>query len=225
MEITKDLLFMNMLQERKSDRLTMKKHEMDKILYQHGVYDTSQYIMSARSTIIDACYCKDIIQSLHLSISEEHNDWRNNLEWQPVENNPDIKRLNIDGKNMPLYQMDIVGIEISKIRFQNMMVKTFFQCCRNAFDAMSQAVNSACLAFEALEISEVDFAKMSKVFGKPQYSKVFPSISNWFSYVSSSPQFDYINSYCNRTKHTCEIPTNISLPLFGNDKELFKNKI
>ena len=195
----------------------MKKYEMDLILHQHGVYDTSQYLLSARSTIIDACYCKDIIQSLCLSISDEHDDWRNNLEWQPVEGNQDMKRLNIDDKNMTLYKMDIVGIEISKIRFQNMMIKSFFQCCRNAFDTLAQAANCSCLASKAKKIKQVDFGKMLAEFEREPYNIMFPTMSKWFSTVKESDQYKYIDNYCNRTKHVCEIPTSITLPLFGNN--------
>lgn len=195
----------------------MNSVDMGKLFHKYGVYDALQFILSAHESINTAYYCKNLIENLSNEIEKEHEDWRENLEWKPLPENDKVHRLSID--TMPSFSVDIAGIQVSKLFLRDMMIKDFFQYSRNAFDAMAQAANSACLASRAKRIETVDFTKMRDVFQQQTYSTAFPVVSGWFSKVGSASEYNYIDVYCNRTKHTCEIRTKTELPIFGDKKE------
>lgn len=191
--------------------------ELGKLLHSFGVYDALQFILSAQRSITTACYCKEFVEKLGNEIEEEHADWLDNWEWQPLEENKRVFELKADG--FPSYTTVIAGVEISKFFFRDMMIKDFFQYSRNAFDMMAQAANAACLAFRAKRIESVDFPKMAEVFQQQTYSSTFPIMSGWFSSVNSAQEYDYLNMFCNRTKHTAEVRTNTPLSIIGDKIE------
>ena len=115
--------------------------------------------------------------------------------------------------------MDIAGVKISKFFFRDMMIKDFFQYSRNAFDMMAQAANAACLAFKAKKIDKTDFLRMKEVFERQTYSSAFPIMEGWFSKIFNSQEYNYLNMYCNRTKHICDVSTNAPLSFIGSKIE------
>lgn len=197
----------------------MDQKELGIFLHRHGVYDAHQFIMSARESIITACYCKDLINNISSEIEKEHDEWRNAWEWEPVAGNGKMFRMNIRGDSFPAQTIDIAGVEISKFFLRDMLIRDFFQYSRNAFDAMAQAANAACLASQAMKIEDVDFGHMMRFFQKESNAQKYPDISSWFSTVVSSEGYNYIDMYCNRTKHTCGIHNKTSLPMLGTDSE------
>ena len=190
----------------------MTEKELGKLLYDNGVYDSLQFIFSAHNSIIDACYSKDIILEINKSIIKEHEDWRNS--WL-LDSNTKV----IMGEP-PLFSAQIFDIEISKLRFRDMLIKSFFQSCRNSLDAMAQAANAGCLASKAKRIETVDFGIMRDKFSQITYSQIFPLMNAWFQKVDMSTDYQYIDMYCNRTKHTCTVDTKSSFALFGNEHSL-----
>lgn len=190
----------------------MTEKELGKLLYDNGVYDSLQFILSAQNSIIDACYSKDIILGVNKSIIKDHEDWRNS--WLLDSNGKVIMG------EAPRFLAQVFDIEISKLRFRDMLIKTFFQSCRNALDAMAQAANAGCLAFKAKRIETVDFCSMKKTFQQETYRKAFPTMYSWFVNVDNAGDYKYIDMYCNRTKHTCTVDTKSSFALLGNEHSL-----
>jgi len=195
----------------------MNSSEMGILLHSFDVYDALQFIQGARKAIITACFCKDFIEKLGDEIEVEHADWMDHWKWRPLENNKKVYELKAD--RFPAYTMDIAGVEISKFFFRDMMIKDFFQYSRNAFDMMAQAANTACLAFRAKNIDKTDFTQMRKVFEQQTYSSAFPIMSGWFSKVNNAQEYAYLDMYCNRTKHTCDVATHAPLAIIGDKTE------
>lgn len=191
----------------------MNKMELEKLFHQYGVFDAAQYIISARDSIINACYYKDIVVGLNQKIHDEHEDWLERTSLVPIEENPKVKKILFDKR--PDFNIDIAGVIISEFAFQKMIIKAFFQECRNALDILAQAANAACLAFRAKRIETVDFRIMKDVFHQQTYSNTFPDMCKWFEDVFNSSEYSYVDNYCNRSKHTCSVQTKFQLPIFG----------
>lgn len=191
----------------------MNSKEMGKLLHSYGVYDTLQFILSAHTSIKTAYFCKECIEKIGDEISKEHTDWLEQWEWQPLEENKKVYKLKTDG--FPPYTMDVAGVGVSKFFFRDLMIKDFFQYSRNAFDMMAQAANAACLASKAKSIESVDFPRMVGVFQQQAYATKFPGMNTWFSKVNCSQEYEYVNMYCNRTKHTADVRTYSPLSLIG----------
>ena len=195
----------------------MTRDEFAKFFYDNGVYNTLQFIDSAKGSMLDACYYKDIILELCKDIISENDRWRNSWTIEQTDEKTKWKKVNIG--ELPRFETELFNLTLSKIRLRDMFIKGFFQSCRNAFDEMAQAANAACLAFRAKRIETVDFPQLAKVFHQQTYCQAFPSISSWFSHIQSSDDYKYIDMYCNRTKHTCSVETKAALPIFGEGKK------
>lgn len=206
---------MNTLQERRLLK-TVNSTEMGVFLQQNGVYDALQFINSAYETILIACTCKDLIINISEEINTEHFEWRDNLKWVPTKENAKVSRLEITAP--PSFEMEVAEVQINKFFFRDFLIKDFFQYCRNSFDLMAQIANAACLAFCALKIEKVDFPQLLKEIEKGTEIVQFQNLCNWITKVNSAPEYQYINMYCNRTKHTCGIKTRTELPIFGSEK-------
>lgn len=193
----------------------MDMRKLKKLLFDNQVYDAVQFIQNAHLSIIDACYYKDLILNVSKSIIEENEQWKQSLELEPCDQQG--KYTKIDMKTAPDFWTSVFDVRISKLQFRDMLIKSFFQSCRNALDALAQAANTACLASKAKKTERVDFGKMKNVFSQQTYSQLFPYMDNWFTTINAAKDYQYINAYCNRTKHTCDVRTNLSLPLIGND--------
>lgn len=195
----------------------MTRDEFAKLLYDNGVYNTLQFIDSAKGSMLDACYYKDLILELCKDILIENDQWRNSWTIDQIDEKTKWKKVNT-GK-WPRFETQLLNLTLSKIRLRDMFIKGFFQSCRNTFDEMAQAANAACLAFRAKRIEKVDFPQLAKVFCQQTYCQAFPSISSWFIKIQSSNDYKYIDMYCNRTKHTCSVETKAALPIVGEGKK------
>ena len=191
----------------------MNKKELEKLFHQHGVFDATQFIISARESLVNALNYKEIINSLNVKIHDENEMWRQNMSLVPMDGNPNIKQIVFDER--PDFNIDIAGVSVSMFYLQNMFIKAFFQECRNTLDILAQAANAACLAFKAKKIETVDFSMMNKVFHQQTYQTAFPDVCKWFGDISGASEFVYVDNYCNRTKHTCSVQTKFELPVFG----------
>ena len=195
----------------------MKKTELEKLFHQHGVFDATQFIISARESLVNALNYKEIINSINVKIHDENEMWRQNFSLVPMDGNPNIKQIVFDER--PDFNIEIAGVSVSMFYLQNMFIKAFFQECRNALDILAQAANAACLAFKAKKIETVDFSMMNKVFHQQTYSTAFPDVCKWFESVYNSSEYGYLDNYCNRTKHTCSVQTKFELPVFGETSQ------
>lgn len=194
----------------------MTRDEFAKFLFDNRVYNALQFIDGAKSSILDARYYKDFILSISTDIVNENDQWR--ATWTIEHNSEDEKWSKLNMGEWPKFEMELFDTKVSKIRLRDMFIKGFFQSCRNAFDEMAQAANAACLASKSKRIETVDFPQMVKVFQQQTYSQAFPIMHGWFSQMDSSNEYNYIDLYCNRTKHTCSVKTNTNLPILGEGK-------
>ena len=190
----------------------MVSNKLEKLLYDNCVYDAMQFIYSSYSSLIDAVYYKNMILNISKSILEENDQWRNTIE--PCDEQGQYAK--VDTTTVPRFWTSIFDVKISKMQLRDMMIKSFFQSCRNALDAMAQAANAACLANNALPADTTDFNCLKKLLQK-KYSQDFPYMLAWFVKTENSDDYQYINAYCNRTKHTHYVKSNLSLPLRGDD--------
>ena len=123
----------------------------------------------------------------------------------------------MSSSGLPSYPVNIAGVETTAPFLVNKLVKDFFQYVRNSFDCMSQAANVGCLVFKSKSIDTVDFPKMNTVFSQQSYSCDFPQMFSWYSSVQNSTEYKYIDAFCNRTKHTCDVYLKLSMSLLGDN--------
>lgn len=190
---------------------------IEKDLYDNKVYDAWQFVINTIKTIDTAEYCKMVIFDLIAGMSKEHEDWKNALFSDLINQKSEVKRVSITTDNLPVHQLKVSNVEISSPFLLNKLTKDFFQYVRNSFDCMSQIANIALLANKAKKVDSVDFPAMFKVFNQQTYSQDFPDMSAWYNKINLTPEYNYIDAFNNRTKHTCDIYLKVSLDLFGDN--------
>ena len=195
----------------------MTKNELGLLLHQYDVYDALQFILGAQNAISNALFCKDVLHGLHDEVQTSTDKWSAELSKAIQENSKNNKVTGIN--SWPNYDINIAGVEISSLFVQNFLVSSFFQNSRNAFDILAQAANAGCLASCAKKIETVDFPRMKEVFQQKTYKEAFPAMSQWFEEIAKAPEFKYIDDYCNRTKHTCSLPTKFTIPIFNTENK------
>jgi hypothetical protein len=84
---------------------------------------------------------------------------------------------------------------------------------------MSQISNAALLANKSKKVDTIDFPKMLSVFAQQTYSSAFPDMDTWYQGINSSLEFEYLDAFCNRTKHTLDVFTKVSMDIFGDKKD------
>lgn len=186
--------------------------------YEAEVYNAWQFVVNTAKTIYTAEYCKNTVLSLLDKIAKEHNDWLTNL-FKQLNDKEKSKPITVTSDDLPKHKIKIANIEKDTPFLLNKLIKDFFQYSRNAFDSISQLANAACLASEAIDISKVDFGKMLSVFSNERYSSAFPSIKDWYTTINADDRFKYLDDFCNRTKHTCDIYLKVSVSLFGDTEK------
>lgn len=193
----------------------MTVKELGMLLHEYDVYDALQFITGAQNAIFSALFCKDVIAGLHNEVQAVTDKWDDDLSERVKENRGKDGWTEVC--DWPNYNVTIAGVEISSMFVQDFLVRTFFQNGRNAFDTLAQAANAGCLATKAKAIERVDFRRMSEVFQQQTYKQAFPEMSDWFESIVQSEEFKYIDAYCNRTKHTCSVPTKFTVPIFSSN--------
>jgi len=199
--------------------IAMKEKSLEDKLYEYGVYNAWQFIKNTRKTLHTVAFCKNTIIALIAQMEEEHAEWQDNLWRQLFEQEGPEKSISIRSGDMPVHNLSIAGVEVDTIFLLDKLTKDFFQYCRNAFDSMAQVANAGCLAFNEKEVDEVDFRRMLKVFQQQTYSTDFPVMAAWFDKINGSDEFKYLDAFCNRTKHTCDVYLKVSMAIMGRENE------
>lgn len=193
--------------------------EYQKFLVEHYVFDAWQFICNARKNLVTAKYCYNIINTLIDKMTEEHKAWQDEINQrisQQLEKNGACS-VSIYEKDMPDFNVDILGMQIGYSFLVDKYVKDFFQYVRNLFDSMAQIVNSALLANESKDIEIVDFIKIINILSEKRYSSLFPKTLSFLIKIKNSIEFSYVNGFNNRVKHICDAKVTMSLDLFGNN--------
>ncbi|MBP2244263.1 hypothetical protein [Paenibacillus xylanexedens] len=191
-----------------------KTLEMD--LYNHKIYDAWQFVLNTSKAIGTAKYCRDLISDLIEKMSNEHDEWKNNLFNDLMHQENELKKVSITTEGLPDFQVKVSNIEVPVVFLLNKTTKDFFQYIRNSFDSMAQVSNAALLANKAKKIDTVDFPKMLSVFNQQTYSNDFPGMSLWYNDINLSSEFSYIDAFNNRSKHTLDIYLKVSMDLIGS---------
>jgi len=186
-------------------------------LYDNNVYDAWQFVVNTAKIIETAEYCKMVILDLIAGMSKEHEDWKNALFSEFLSQKSEVKSVSITTDNLPVHQLKVFNVEISSSFLLDKLTKDFFQYVRNSFDCMSQIANVALLANKAKKVDSVDFPAMHKVFNQQTYSQDFSNMSAWYNKINLTREYNYIDAFNNRTKHTCDIYLKVSLDLFGGN--------
>ena len=188
--------------------------DYENLLSDHNVYDAWQFIPYTWKVIAYARYSKDVVSNLIAQIGDKHNEWQKQLFSTLNEQ----KRVSVKMNDFPANQVDIAGVSVDAHFLLEKLIKDFFQYCRNAFDGMGQIANSALLANKRRKADSTDFPAMQKAFAQQTYSSVFPDMNTWFQTIASTPEFQYIDAFNNRTKHTFDVFLKVSLDMFGDGK-------
>lgn len=190
---------------------------LEKKLYDGGVYNAWQYVVNTSKTIQTAAYCKNVIQAIIATMETEHTKWETNLFAQLQSQDGSVRKISISSDDLPKHELSIAGVEVPSSFLLDKLTKDFFQYCRNAFDCISQIGNAACLAFREKKVEKVDFPFMLQTFQQQMYLQAFPDIAAWFEKISKSDEYVYLDAFCNRTKHICDVYLRVSLAFMGGE--------
>lgn len=199
----------------------MNDQNMETLLYENKVYTAWQFVVNTDNTIRTVHFCKDAILSLNSNMAEETKIWRQEISDKLIDSpktDDGKKSIAVTTDNLPAYDVDVAGVHIPAGALINKLAKDFFQYARNAFDCMAQVINAGCLGNKADSIEKVDFSAIRKVIEK-SYKEDFPEIAKWMESIAESPEFSYVDAFCNRTKHICDVHLKISLAVLGGDNE------
>ena len=180
-------------------------NELHSKLYEHKVYNAWQFVLNTYQTIECADYAKSVVDNILVQMGNDHDKFQDNMYKALRE----TKHFALTDDNFPATKIDVVGVEADAHFLLNMLIKDVFQYSRNAFDSMSQISNSTLLANIAKNIDTVDFPKMQSVFAQQTYSSAFPNMDTWYQGTKNSLEFEYLDAFCNRTKHTLDVFTKV----------------
>ncbi len=196
---------------------------LEEFLYDNDVYDAWQFVANTVKTIYTAKCCKDIVIALKARMADTHEQWLASLMdkfSEKTTTNGNVRSLSVKSDDMPVHQTNIEGITLSTTFLMDMLTKDFFQYARNAFDCMAQVVNAACLASKAEKLEKIDFGTMKNILNKATYSGAFPDMQAWFDLMANdSEEFKYIDAFCNRTKHICDVYQKVSMSIWGGENQ------
>ncbi len=204
----------------------MPEQNLQEFLYDNDVYTAWQFVKNTKKTISTAQYCKDTIDALISKMDDSHQAWQSSLMKQLMcqeSRDGEFRSVSITADNLPDCNIDVLGTNIPVNFLLDKLIKDFFQYSRNAFDCMAQAVNAGCLAVNAKKLERIDFGEMNKIINQQTYSAAFPDMNTWFASIEKSNEFQYIDAFCNRTKHTCDIYLKISIAILGTENQTILN--
>lgn len=192
---------------------------LEQSLYDNGVYDAWQFVVNTGKTIQTTLFCEETIDRLIEQMEKEHEVWMEDLFSQINPAEGVVQRVSVTSENLPKHEVEVAGKIVSNSFLMDMLVKDFFQYARNTFDSLSQVANAGCLAFKSLSIERVDFGTMQRTFNQPQYAADFPEMHSWYDKIAGSDEFKYIDAFCNRTKHTCDVYLKVSMAFLGGENK------
>lgn len=190
-------------------------NEQQSKLFEHKVYNAWQFVLNTYQTIECADYAKSVVDNILVQMGNDHDQFQENM----YKTLSETKHFALTEDNFPATKIDVVGVETDAHFLLNMLIKDVFQYSRNAFDSMSQISNAALLANKSKKVDTIDFPKMLSVFAQQTYSSAFPDMDTWYQGINSSLEFEYLDAFCNRTKHTLDVFTKVSMDIFGDKKD------
>jgi hypothetical protein len=192
----------------------MVNTDYESLFFDHNVYDAWQFVQNTGKMIAYAQYSKDVIVNLIAQISYERDEWQKQLFTTLNEQ----KQISLKLNDFPDNKVDVAGISVDAQLLLEKLTKDFFQYSRNAFDSIGQIANAALLANKRKKADSTDFPAMQKTFAQKTYSTVFPDMHTWFQTAADALEFQYIDAFNNRTKHTLDVCLKVSMDMFGDGK-------
>ncbi|OCT14360.1 hypothetical protein A8709_26445 [Paenibacillus pectinilyticus] len=76
-------------------------------LYKYNVYDAWQFVLNTSKAIDTAEFCMSVLFDLINKISSEHDEWKDNLFNNLMNQENDFKKVSITTKNLPNYKIQV----------------------------------------------------------------------------------------------------------------------
>lgn len=194
--------------------------DFQKDLAAHHVFTSWQFIQYTQKNIHIVEYCADILGKILEKMSQKTVRWQQDLFSDFVEETmPDgrkVRKVTVTTDNSPVYELRVAGEKVDPWFLFDKLLRDFYQYTMNSFDSISQVANSGLLANRGKKVDSVDFQKMATCFAQQTYTNAFPKTSAWFSSISQSSEFQYIEAINNRTKHTADISNKLSMGILGS---------
>lgn len=194
--------------------------DFQKDLAAHHVFTSWQFIQYTQKNIHIVEYCADILGRILEKMSQKTVRWQQDLFSDFVEETmPDgrkVRKVTVTTDNSPVYELRVAGEKVDPWFLFDKLLRDFYQYTMNSFDSISQVANSGLLANRGKKVDSVDFQRMETCFAQQTYTNAFPKTSAWFSSISQSSEFQYIEAINNRTKHTADISNKLSMGILGS---------
>lgn len=194
--------------------------DFQKDLAAHHVFTSWQFIQYTQKNIHIVEYCADILGRILEKMSQKTVRWQQDLFSDFVEETmPDgrkVRKVTVTTDNSPVYELRVAGEKVDPWFLFDKLLRDFYQYTMNSFDSISQVANSGLLANRGKKVDSVDFQRMATCFAQQTYTNAFPKTSAWFSSISQSSEFQYIEAINNRTKHTADISNKLSMGILGS---------
>ena len=194
--------------------------DFQKDLAAHHVFTSWQFIQYTQKNIHIVEYCADILGRILEKMSQKTVRWQQDLFSDFVEETmPDgrkVRKVTVTTDNSPVYELRVAGEKVDPWFLFDKLLRDFYQYTMNSFDSISQVANSGLLANRGKKVDSVDFQRMATCFAQQTYTNAFPKTSAWFSSISQSSEFQYIEAINNRTKHTADISNKLSMGNLGS---------
>ena len=194
--------------------------DFQKDLASHHVLTSWQFIQYTQKNIHISEYCADILERIIEKMTQKTIRWQQDLFSDFVEETlPDgrkAKKVTVTSDNSPTYELRVAGEKVDSWFLFDKLLRDFYQYTMNSFDSISQIANSGLLANRGKKVDSVDFQRIAACFAQQTYAAAFPKTSAWFSSISQSSEFQYIEAINNRTKHTADISNKLSMGILGS---------
>ena len=198
----------------------MVYNNLRKDLVDHMIYSSWQFIECTEENIRIVEYCADIINAIFNKMDMETVRWERESFSNPVdgltEDGKIAKCLTLTTDNFPAYELRVMDDRVEPKFLFEKLLRDFFQYTMNAFDSISQIINSGLLANRSKKVDSVDFQTMKDMLNKQTYSANFPKMQAWLNKIASSQEYVYIQAVNNRTKHTAKISIKLSMGILGS---------
>ncbi len=198
----------------------MAENTLKSDLIVHKIYSSWQFIEYTEKNIETVRYCADTINNIVSKMTMKTVRWQQDIASDFVDEVTDdgkkVKRLSVTTENSPTYELRVAGEKVDPWFLFDKLLRDFFQYTMNAFDSISQIINSGLLANNGKKVDSVDIQIMTRTFNQQTYSTAFPKMQSWLNKISQSPEFLYIEAINNRTKHTADIANKLSMGILGS---------
>lgn len=191
-----------------------------KDLIAHKVYSSWQFMEYTEKNIATVHYCSDTINNIISKMTMKTVRWQQDVVADFVDDvtadGKKVNRLSVPTDNFPVYELRVAGEKVDPWFLFDKLLRDFFQYTMNAFDSISQIINSGLLANNGKKVDSVDIQIMTRTFNQQTYRTAFPKMQAWLNKIAQSPEFLYIEAINNRTKHTADIANKLSMGILGS---------